>query len=528
MLLLVPALIALVIGYVIPTVRTFWASLHEPNPLTGSSRWVGLDNYDRVVTDEGFASVGFALSIALLIALVLLLVAPLLSLAASHAGRAARLVVRLALAVPMVCFVPVGLAIAWRLDRFTFSVTDPEGSAASGVRAAVWLGMFGLICGLGVTFYLAAFRRDPRGPRWPWAAAAAVAGLALVSALAIGLQTYTFPMILTGGGPANATATPMLDAFRSGVQVLDFGAGHAVASLLLLAVMALGLAAALVVILTGMRIELAPGPERPGRWGGLRVVAVVGTALLLAGVLAVTVYGLWPWLARLGFGPPGDTPIPTSIPATLARTWLPPIVSTVVGVGLAAVAGFGIGALRPLGRASEVLLLPFAPWLFVAIGPLFLTKYESATFGTFERVDTVAGFIPPVWLVVPALFLFTLLFRGLARQEGQAPAGRSSYGRMVVTALPMGALVAGATWLVQSQSLLWGLMVSLDPDSWPAPVQAVNWAQQFSVSGEELGFGLLLPVPLLVVLALALALVHILYLERLAIRVGRSGYAGHG
>lgn len=516
LLLLVPAVIALVIGYVIPTVRTFWSSLHAGNPLAESSEWVGLDNYERVVTAEGFSSVGFALSLALPVLLVLLLVAPLLSVAASHAGRPVRLVVRLALAVPMVCFVPVGLAIAWRLDRYTISVTDPEGSAAGDVRAAVWLGMFGLICGLGVTFYLAAFRRDPRGRGWPWAAAAVVAGLALAAALAVGLQAYTQPMIITGGGPADATATPMLDAFRLGLQAFDFGAGNAVATLLLLAVMALGIAAALLVVLTGLRIEVVPGPEQPGRWGGLRVLAVVGAGLLLAGVLAVTVYGLWPWLTRLGFDG-----MDRSIPGTLARTWLPPVVSTVVGVGLAAVAGFGIGALRPLGRASEVLLLPFAPWLFVGIGPLFLTKYESAAFGTFERVDSVAGFIPPVWLVVPALFLFTLLFRGLASQPDR-------HGQMLVSALPMVALVAGATWLVQSQSLLWGLVTSTDPDNWPAPVWAVNWANQFGAGGGEIGLGLLLPVPLLVVLALAFALLHVLYLERLAIRVGRSGYAGHG
>lgn len=523
-LLLVPAVIALVIGYVIPTLRTFWSSLHERNPLTESSQWVGLDNYERVMTAEGFSSVGFALSLVLLVLLVLLLVAPLLSLAASHSGRPARLVVRLALAVPMVCFVPVGIAIGWRLDRLT---TGPvtAGDAAGDVRAAVWLGMFGLICGLGVTFYLAAFRRDPRGRGWPWASAAVVAGLALVAALAVGLQAYTYPLTITGGGPGDATATPMLDAFRRGVQLFDFGAGNAVAALLLLAVMALGIGAALLVILTGMRIEVAPAPgqpgqpDQPGRWDGIRVLAVVGTALLLAGVLAVTVYGLWPWLTRLGVGE-----IDRSIPGILARTWLPPVVSTVVGVGLAAVAGFGIGALRPLGRASEMLLLPFAPWLFIGVGPLFLTKYESAAFGTFERINSVPGVIPPVWLVVPALFLFTLLFRGLVRQD-TAP---RPYGRVLVRSLPMVGLVAGATWLVQSQSLLWGLMASPDPDHWPAPAWAINQDRQFPLAGDELGLGLVLPVPLLVVLAIALALVHVLYLERLAIRVGRSGYAGHG
>ena len=37
---------------------------------------------------------------------------------------------------------------------------------------------------------------------------------------------------------------------------------------------------------------------------------------------------------------------------------------------IAYLGALGIGALRPLGRYSEWLLLPFSPWLFITALPL--------------------------------------------------------------------------------------------------------------------------------------------------------------
>ncbi len=107
-----------------------------------------------------------------------------------------------------------------------------------------------------------------------------------------------------------------------------------------------------------------------------------------------------------------------SVGKMLVNTWLPPLPVAVVGIGVAALAGFGIGALRPLGRRSELLLLPFAPWLFVGLGPLLPhaanSLYSDAAAGGF------AGLIPPVWLSIPALFLTTLFFRGQAARRAAA------------------------------------------------------------------------------------------------------------
>jgi hypothetical protein len=291
--------------------------------------------------------------------------------------------------------------------------------------------------------------------------------------------------------------------------------------------MALGIGAALLVIFTGLRIELDPSgrpadqpPGVPGG-GGARVGAAVATCVGLVVVLAITGYGLWPWLSRLGqFGP--DTG--SVVVDVLVNTWLAPLLSTVVGVGLAAVAGFGIGWLRPLGRWSELLLLPFAPWLFVSVGPLVVAKYEVVRQAAW--FDSFAALIPPVWLVIPALFLFTLLFKGLERRRSAPIAGGTAPSdatiRTVLAALPMLALVAGATWLIQAQSLLWPLTVGVDVEDVTGPTLLVRQLTLlYGVGGDQLGIGLVLPIPAIVIFAVALGLLQVLYLDRLALRVGR-------
>jgi hypothetical protein len=92
---------------------------------------------------------------------------------------------------------------------------------------------------------------------------------------------------------------------------------------------------------------------------------------------------------------------------------------------------------------------------------------------------------------------------------------------MRVGALPMLVLAGAATWLVQAQSLLWGLVAGVSEDRLTGPVLAARQAVQSGADGA--GLGLVLPVPAVVGFAAGLALLQLLYLDRLAIRAGRSG-----
>ena len=130
---------------------------------------------------------------------------------------------------------------------------------------------------------------------------------------------------------------------------------------------------------------------------------------------------MWPWLTSLtDLTVAGQYP-----PAMLLNTWVPPLLSTVVGVGLAALAGFGIGGLRPLGRWSE-LSAAARPWLFIHIG-LMLAKEEAAA--PLEGEPGIPAADPAAWLVVPALVLFTPLNGAFAKPSLRPPLTGRHTGR---------------------------------------------------------------------------------------------------
>jgi hypothetical protein len=483
LLLVVPAAVALVVSYGAPTfwtVRTGWG-----HPFAA----------------DGF---GFALSLAVLPLLTILVVAPLLAYAAHRAGRPGRWLLRLSLAVPMVCFTPTAFATAWLLgrDRLDAGTGEPGWM----IRLATWSTLFGLTCGVGVTLYLAALRaREPGRPLRP--AVLTVGGLAALAVVAASLQAYAHPMLLSRG----ERLTPLLAQYRTAFRSFRVGPAAAQASVLLGVLALLGVVAVALVVITGLRVEVDP----VSRWleheqsGWRSRGAAIAGALGTAGVLAITGYGLWPWLTRLGGGRP---PAGVSSSSVLFNTWLPALVSTVVGVGVALLAGFGIGALRPLGRCSELLLLPFAPWLFVGLGPLCLAGFDRVR--AAGQLNTFAGLIPPTWLAVPALVIFTVLFRGTSvLVDGALVADWAAVAPMVL-------LVGGATALVRAQDLSWSYVVAADAEHLTGPLLAVR--QLAELPAGHVALGLVLPVALVAVLAVGLGVLQVFFLDRVTVRVGSS------
>jgi hypothetical protein len=481
LLLVVPAAVTLVISYGSPTV------------------WTIRTGWGHHLTADGF---GFALSLAVLPLLTILVVAPLLAYAAHRAGRPARWLLRLGLAVPMVCFTPTAFATAWLLGRGR--QVQGAGEPHWMVRLATWSTLFGLVCGVGVTLYLAALRaREPGRPLRP--AVLTVGGLAAVAVVAASLQVYAYPMLLSD----RRTLTPVVAQHRTALVSFQVGPAAAQATLLLAVLAGLGLLATAVVILTRLRVEvdsLSRWLEEPTGWRSSGSAIAVGTGT--AAVLLVTGYGVWPWLTRLGGGtaPPG-----VSSTSVLFNTWLPPLVSTVVGVGVALLAGFGIGALRPLGRWSELLLLPFAPWLFVGLGPLSLAGFDRVR--AAGQLNTFTGLMPPTWLAIPALVIFTVLFRGLA--ENSLVVDR---GAALRAAAPMVVLVGGATVLVHAQDLCWSYLVAADAEHLTGPLLAVRQLAELPAS--RVSVGLVLPVVLVAVFAVGLGVLQLFFLDRVTLRVG--------
>ncbi|MEU8071351.1 sugar ABC transporter permease [Micromonospora sp. NPDC049151] len=522
--LIVPAAIAWIWSYVLPTLSTVARSFEQDGPRR-SGESAGTANYEAVFTDGFVGQVGFAVLLGLIPLVVALLAAPLLAVLADRAGRVARLVTRGVLALPLAAYAPVAVFLGRRAEDIeNGTLTQNLQSPRTFLATALAQVTFGVVVAVAATLYLSALRRRDPDQR-PAPAMLAVGGLLGLGVLAAAVQTYTAPTILTGGGPrGDDTATPVFAAAQTSVRTMRLGVGSATSTLLLVLLGLLGLAAVALILATRLRIEFDGWRDRPAvreaeSFSSRRPLLVGLTAVALVVVLGVTVWASLPWLRNFS----ADTgPLPKAVGTAnlFANTWVPPLLSTLVAVTLAAVAGFGIGALRPLGRYSELLLVPFAPWLFVGIGPLAIAGFERTM--ELGQLGLFLGLVPPTWLSVPALFAFTLLFRG---QHERWRSGGGVVRTLLLPALPMLAVTALPTWLTHAQSPLWATLVGRGPDSLTAPALVKMVADRSFGAGGELPLGLVLPLPMLILFVLLFVALMVGYVDRLAIRVGRRGGA---
>ncbi|WP_327104771.1 carbohydrate ABC transporter permease [Nonomuraea glycinis] len=563
-LLLMPAVFGMLITLVLPTVQTIAFSFRSGG-LVGPSESAGLKNYDTILGATGslWPALGFTLSLTIMPLLVALVVGPLLALALDRAGAWPRRAGRILLALSLVTFSPAAVAVSWLrgldpaadgLATMVRAFTDPA-TAPGTFRLVVAAATFGLVCALAVPAFLPALRGGT-----VTGAMVAVAGVVVLAAVAAGLQTFTLSQALTRGGPLDSTMTIALLQYTVVFQMARLGVGAAIATATGVILGVLGLATALIVVLSGLRIAVTappatdepspygqpppPGwappatnetspygqPPRPGgapratdkaplygrppRPGGrARRPSVVAVAVGVVALLVVTVIAVilaWPWLSALFTPAEPAAPVPSGLRVQL-NTWVPALVGALASVGVAYLGALGIGGLRPLGRHSEWLLLPFAPWLLVGAGPLSVANWNNLR--GLGLIDTFVALIPPLLISVPALFVLTLLCKGLVMRTD-----RDFLSGVVLPSLPMAGILAGAVTLVNAQDLLWPLLVAQDRELATAPVAQVLPLSGFGGGVVEVG----VTTPLLVVgLALAVAVAaQLLYLDRLAITVG--------
>jgi hypothetical protein len=481
-------------------VRTIADSFQRKRPFGDApAESVGFDNYDAVLQGTFGSQLGLVLLMLLLPLFTLLVLGPLVAWLAHRSGTAGRRVTRMVLVPLLVIFTPVGVAVAWLVAQVG---EQPSDSPRLTVAWQTGLILFGALLAVSVTVFLAVLRRRA-DERRAWSAGIIVGALLGLAAIAYGLQTFDVPSVLTRGG--RDTATPLYDAFRMYFAQLKLGEAAAALTLICVPIGVVGIVAVLLVAVSGLRVRWTPGAGRPTSAGPL-----VATVLALVGCLALAGYALWPWLQSYD----GPTPRGLSAGTVALNTWLPPLISAVVGVAVAALAGFGIGALRPLGRASELLLLPFAPWLFITPAVQAFLAFEPMR--DADALNTMLATIPPVWVNIPALVLFTVLFRGLGRpwRTGTASLG----GSVLLPALPMVLVAVVATWLINAQSLAWPLVFYVEPDNFPGPVAVYAAVQNMRIGDPPVS--LALPIAAIIAFALLVAALQWWYMDRLSIRAG--------
>ena len=204
-----------------------------------------------------------------------------------------------------------------------------------------------------------------------------------------------------------------------------------------------------------------------------RILPLILLALSLLLVFGAWAVGLVPfgWLAPQAAGAPRFDQLLTPLSAgrVLLNTFLPPLITAVVQLLVAYLAALGIGALQPLGRRSEWLLLLFSPWLFVTILPLSIAGFLAGL--NAGRLDTFFALISPVLFSVPALFILTLFFKGQAPSwraasgDGESSGAGAFFNHLILPSLPLVGVLLLFSLFAGWQKVYWPLVSTFRPEN---------------------------------------------------------------
>ncbi len=535
-----------------PTVHTFILSIFEVNILGRGAEFIGLEAYSRLFE---FSGIGGAIGFTLLITIERLLmvsVAPLLlALLVNEFGRAVRIPARLLFTIPLAMFSPIVTLLAWRgmfiprlgpLGRIEFlGFMDPI-SARITLLIIDGLTTFGLACGIGLIAHLAALRGEvDEKPAFKkiWRTAGVTWLISILAVIALSLQALTLVQITTGGGPINATTTPAFLQWRLTMQQFQFTAGGAIGTPTLIILGLLGLVSGAAVVFSDLRIVTVPITKSSGliasEEGKSTGKIVAGIALALIGLAALLVIAIWalPILytainARMNGGFAELRSQELSLGRVFFLNTLSPALlrMLLVQLPLTVLTAFGIGAMRPLGKRSDLLLLLFSPWLFVTTGPLMYSFYLQGM--RIGILNTWLALIVPMVINVPVLFILTLFFKGAAEQwQKERETQETPFARkVIVPALPLIGLIGAALLLINLQTFDWPLLTVTSRELTPMPLliqitAAMNVTRPEMINAMLTRFGR----PAAVAFFLIFAAFQVFYLDRLALVGGKRDKA---
>lgn len=515
--LVLPAAIACAVTQLAPTISTILLSFQKVALLrSGRSEFVGMTNYALLPEQMGHGgAAGMTLLVSAVRLAAVLIIPPLLALGIRRSLPILRIGTRLLLAIPLAAFAPLTALVAWLSGARPLA--SPDGMRGSLLLAE---GLIALTAGCGVLtpVYLAALNQ-PAGAKTPRRSLAVIWVVSLLAVLALTPQGLVTSYV-TGGGPARSTETLMLTIYRLAFQNIQIGPAAALSTLVLGLVIVVGIAAGLVIVLGGPGIQTtsAAPAERAGSGGSGPLL--IGAAMLALAAGCVVVAAL-PYLVQ------STRNIPTpagmvdrvlgnfDLAGALALTILPQAAGVfLVQLPLAYLAALGIGAARPFGRRSELLLLPFSPWLFVIEGPLMISFFLAAQ--QARSLNTVVALLPRFALSIPMLFILTLFFKG---QEAKRQASGGSFFRTVILpSLPLALLLGFAVTLVGMQSIEWPLVAVNSGKALPIPLVIVRFSQQFLTAHDAmLTLAALTEGPIALAWLVIFAVFLVFYVPRLAI-----------
>ncbi|AQZ51169.1 carbohydrate ABC transporter permease [Martelella mediterranea] len=267
LLYVLPALALVTVFFLVPLGMTVWMSLHKW-PLMGVPRFIGLDNYEKLVFDKSFwSSLWFTIEYTVVVTVALLGVALALAFIVQGQGRAVS-AYRTIYFLPVVTgFASAALLWVWlsNVDTGLFSplaqdlgLTEGRVNILASFTPAFWsviamvvwkmAGFFMVILMSGLQSIPADYQEAARidGAKWlqrfryitmplirkPFA-------LALILCVSGSMLAFDQFYIILNGGPQNKTVTAVYKIFNESFISFRLGYGAALSMVLLLILLAL-------------------------------------------------------------------------------------------------------------------------------------------------------------------------------------------------------------------------------------------------------------------------------------------------
>ena len=274
-----PALLLVLVFFIIPLGMAFWMSLHNW-PLLGKPRFIGVGNYVRLVQDAQFwSSLRFTVYYTLVVTVAIFAVAFPLALFAEK-SRSLTKIYRTAFFLPVVVgFGSASLLWAWLLDvdsglfspaAVALGLTDKRVNLLADFDTTFWsivimvvwktagFNMIILLTGLqGIsTEVQEAARMDGASPwqrfrRITLPLMRRTIALALILSVAGSMLAFDQFYIIADGGPQNSTITAVYWIFSQSFMSFHLGYGSALSMVLL----------AILVIISVVQLRLLRNPE---------------------------------------------------------------------------------------------------------------------------------------------------------------------------------------------------------------------------------------------------------------------------
>ncbi len=538
-LFLLPAIGLLILTQIIPTIMTFIQSFRSSS-LIGVSEAVGFSNYEKMINSP---LIGQAFSFSGLLTanrVLMVLIPPLaLALGASSLKPVLRKCVRVFASLPWMIYSPMALSIAWLVlvspfygfKMLTGYLVDPA-TARWLMLILDGISFLGLASGIGLTVYLAAIKGEnvAGSKKTLTRSLILLASILVLGTIALSLQGGDSIASMTNGMPGNSTM-----AVYPSIISLTFGLAHtglaaAVTSPLIIIIGLIGFSVGLLLILSNLRLFTLPKKAKPmqlAKW--LRIFTIV----LMVIVLITIMVSISPYLMKnilllinndkIVIDHVGDIFSEIEIPvwSALMNTWLAPVIIVLlVQLPLTYLGALGIGALRPFGKASEWLLLLFAPWLFIRVlllvpgmaQPLFETGLMNSNF----------GFAIPYLLNIPMLFILTLFFRGQTQKAVDSGRATKFFRDYVKASLPLTAICVVFSLMTIQQELLWSTLVLSYPENWILPVLYRRSSGLYLSPGDLAAIFSIIRLPASILSMIILIVYQVSYFPRLGIKVGKK------